>query len=394
MVAPRPAPRLRGVGWALGAGGAALSVPAALWDPHRFAAAWLWGFAFAWVIAVGALFFVALQHLTNATWSVVVRRVAEAVAWTTWVVVVLAVPVALFIVQPEVFHLFPGLDPGHVAADPVLQAKSAYLNSPFLLARFVGSLLVWWLFARYFVRRSLAQDRGVGATEEALRMKRAAAPFLLLFAVTVTLASVDLLMGLNPHWYSTVFGIYVFSGMFVAALAALTLAVLLLRWRGVLDDAMVHEDHLYNLGALMFAMSCFWAYIAYSQWMLIWVAHLPEETVFYVKRLDGRWTGLTVALPLLRFVVPFLALLSRRAKKNPRVLGIVAALVLVGEALDLYWLVMPEVHPGGPRLGWQEVGPFALACGLLCIAFERFLARHPALATGDPRFEMSARFRL
>jgi len=380
--------------WALIGVGLLLSV-AALPDAAnraRFGYAYLWAFAFLWTVLLGSLFFVALQHLTSAVWSVVVRRVAEMMAAPMWVLGLLFLPVLGFALFPDLFPVFPWTDVELVEGDHLLQQKRAYLNVPFFAIRAAVYLGLWMAFARYFVGKSLKQDRGEGGVEASVAMRRMAAPFTMVFAVTATLAGVDWLMSLDPHWFGTVFGVYIFSGMVVAALAAITIATVWMRRAGLLASEVVTADHLYNLGNLLFAFVCFWAYIAFSQYMLIWYANMPEETFYFVTRVQGGWMPVSVALALVRFVVPFLALLSRRSKMNPRVLLWVSVLMLAGQLLDLYWIVMPALHEGRPVLGWQEIGPPLLVIGVALWYCTRFLGRNAPLAVGDPRLDESQRY--
>ncbi len=360
----------------------------------RFGFAYLWGFTFLWAIVLGSLFFVALQHITGAVWSVVVRRVAEILASPMWLVAVLFVPVLLAVLLPGVFSLYPWTDAKTVAADALLHGKEAYLNVSFFVFRAAVFFALWIGFARYFVGKSLQQDRGEAGAAATVGMRKASAPFIMIFAATATLAGIDWVMSLSPRWFSTIFGVYVFSGMVATALAAITITTIVLRSSGRLGEDVVTDEHLYNLGALMFTFVCFWAYIAFSQYMLIWYANIPEESFYMVHRLEGGWLGVSVALALVRFAVPFLVLLSRRAKMSPRVLTAISVLILGGQLLDLYWLIMPEYHRTGPVLGWQEIGPTLLVVGLLMLYVAHFLRRHAPVAVGDPLLRESRRFHL
>lgn len=376
--------------------GLALGV-ASLWDPSdrvRLGFGYLWGFSFLWTVVLGSLFFVALQHLTGAVWSVVVRRVAEMFAAPMWLVAVLFVPIVLFGLLFDQFHLFPWVNAATVEHDHLLQGKQVYLNVPFFIGRAVVYFTLWIAFATYFVGTSLKLDRKQVGAEASVSMRKVAGPFILVFAVTMTFAGIDWIMSLEPHWFSTIFGVYMFSGIVVTALAAITMTTVKLREVGLLDPNVVTGDHLYSLGALLFAFVCFWAYIAFSQYMLIWYANLPEESFYLYHRLSGNWLGVSVALAVVRFAVPFFVLLSRRAKMNPTVLFWVSVFLLGGQLLDLYWLIMPELHKSGPLLGWQELGPPVMMIGVLVLYVSRFLRRHAALPVGDPMLDESRRFRL
>jgi len=360
----------------------------------RFGFAWLWGFSFVWSLALGSLFFIALHHLAHSIWSVVVRRVAELLTAPMWLVGLFFVPVLLFALWNDQFHLFPWLDAAHVEHDHLLQGKAPYLNFTFWTIRAVAFFAIWIGFSRFFVGRSLAQDRGEGGEPSTASMRKWSAPFMLLFAATMTFAGIDWLMSLEPHWFSTIFGVYLFAGMTLASLAAITIITLRLIKTGRLEQGLITRHHLYNLGTLQFVFACFWAYIAFSQYMLIWYANMPEETFWFAHRLHGAWLWVSIALALVRFVIPFLALLSQRAKTNPTILLWVSVLMLAGQLLDLYWLIMPQVHPEEPMLDWIELGPLLLMLGLTGFFAARFLKRHSPLAVGDPLLEESKNFHL
>jgi hypothetical protein len=393
----RPAPRLH-TGSAVVAGIGALLCAAALVvggeAAHvRFSFAYLWAFTFLWTVVLGSLFFVALHHLAHAVWSVVIRRIAELLAAPMAAVAVLFVPVVAFAYFNSHFQIFPWLDPAEVAHDHILHGKAAYLSFSFWLIRGIVFFVLWIGFAWFFVRRSLDQDHGHGGVLATQRMRAVAAPCIMVFAVTCTFAGIDWLMALEPHWFSTIFGVYVFSGMVLTSLAAITIVTVWLMRDGPLAGV-VTRDHLYSLGALMFAFTCFWAYIAFSQYMLIWYANIPEETFYFAERLHGGWLAVSVVLALMRFVIPFFLLLSRRAKMNPSILFVASVLLLAGQLVDLYWLIMPQLHAQGPVLSWLELGPMLLVVGLLGVWVARFLSRYSPLAVGDPLLEESVHFHL
>lgn len=392
---PRASAGVNRTAAALLACGGALSAAALLvgGDTSRFGFAWLWGFSFVWSIVLGSLCFVGLQHLTHSIWSVVLRRVAEMLASPMWLIGLLFLPVLLFGCLTDRFGLYPWLDKAMVQQDHLLHAKQAYLNAPFFAIRSIVFFALWIAFAACFVRSSIRAEAGDGV-REALAMRKWSVPFMPIFAVTVTFAGVDWIMSLEPKWFSTIFGVYIFSGLFVAALAAITLMTLALERSGRFGDGFLTRDHLYNLGALQFAFTCFWAYIAFSQYMLIWYGNMPEETFYLHDRLVGGWLVVSVALAALRFVVPFLMLLSRRAKMDRRVLWWSSIILLAGQLLDLYWLIMPARFRDRPVFGWQELGPLLLSVGVLLWCVGRFLARCRAVAVGDPLLEQSRQFRL
>jgi hypothetical protein len=353
---------------------------------------YLIAFAFCWAVVVGSLFFVALQHATKSVWSVVLRRVAEMLAAPTWLLALLFVPLLLFAFAGGGHGLFPWADAAH--HDAALESKAPYLNETGFVIRGVLFLLVWVGFGALFVRSSLRQDAGRAGAGATARMRRASPIFLILFAFSVTFASFDWLMSLAPHWYSTIFGVYTFSGMTLTGLAAITLLAVWLRGSGGLPEGLVRPAHLYNLGALLFAFTCFWAYIAFSQYMLIWYANMPEETIYYFERWVPGWRGVTTLLPILRFGVPFLLLLSRGSKSDPKRLALASVVILLGQVVDLIWLVGPVSSPEGLRFGGAELGPLLVVVALLVLVLASFLRRHRIVAVGDPHLEQSRGFRI
>ncbi len=212
--------------------------------------------------------------------------------------------------------------------------------------------------------------------------------FLLTFALTFSLFGVDLLMSLQPHWFSTVYGIYLFGGLFQSTMAAMILLIQYCRNRGLLTGY-VDDNHMHDLGKFMFAFTVFWAYIAYSQYMLIWYANLPEETIFFLPRVTGPWMYMSAFLLLFKFVVPFLALLSRRAKRNPAMLGTVAVLILVMQYVDIHWLVYPNFNAEEVILGLPEILIWAGFGGSFLFTVTRFLSQHPIVPVNDPRIQES-----
>lgn len=351
----------------------------------RLAFAYLTSYAWALSLALGALFFVILQHLTRAGWSVVVRRLAEGVAATLPYWAVLALPVLA-----SVGALYHWSHRDAVAADKLLQAKAAYLNVPFFVVRLVVYFLVWLLLTRFFVGRSRAQDES-GDPAVSLLLQRRAAPAMIGFALTVTFASFDLLMSLDPHWFSTIFGVYYFAGSIVGLVALLTVMALVLQRSGLLRHA-VTVEHYHDLGKLLFAFTVFWAYIAFSQFMLYWYAALPEETGWFVRRQTQGWGVVGLVLLLGHFLLPFVALLGRTPKRTPRVLGVAAVWMLLMHWVDLYWLVVPEVsrETAVPQLVDLTVLVSVAALGTAFVVLA--LRRHSLVPERDPRLSESLAF--
>jgi hypothetical protein len=347
--------------------------------------AWLLAFAYVLSLSLGSLFFVILQHLTRAGWSVVVRRLAEAAASTLPLMALLVVPVVA-----GMHDLYHWSHHDAVAHDAILQGKLPYLNPPFFLARCALYLAVWWLLARVFVGTSVAQDAS-GDVNLTVRLQKRAPPAMLAFALTVTFASIDLLMSLDPHWFSTIFGVYFFAGSVVACFALLVLLAWSLQGGGFLRHVITIE-HYHDLGKLLFAFVVFWAYIGFSQYMLYWYANIPEETGWFLRRQTNGWGWVGLALVIGHFALPFVALLSRAPKRRPRLLAAAAVWMLVMHWVDLYWLVMPELRPSGalPRLG--ELAMTVGICGLWFAFGVWRVGQTSLIPERDPRLDESLAF--
>jgi hypothetical protein len=363
---------------------------AAFVDSMRFLADWMVLLIFLVTIGLGALFLVALEHTMRARWSVPFRRISEHLSAVILVCVVFTVPIIF-----GMHTLFEWTHADVVAGDPILNAKAPYLNTPFFMARMAFYFIIWVGGYLLFTGRSLRQD-DLGDPALTLSNRSIGPPFLLLFAITTTFAAFDWIMSLTPHWYSTALGVYVFSGAIVAGLAVTTLASVLLKQNGMLPDR-ITRDHFYNLGALLFAMNVFWAYIAFSQFMLIWYGNLPEETVWYAMRADGWWGVIGFSLIGGHALVPFVALLSRDAKMNFDRLRWVSIWVLVFHLLDIYWMVLPSVPVHGGHLdafSWMDAGVPLLAVGVVLLVWKWRTSRAPLIAISDPRLEDGMAFHL
>ncbi len=323
-------------------------------------------------VGLGGLFFVALNYAAGATWAVALRRVPEAMAF--------AVPVgaagmgAVFAFRASLFPWMAG--GGHFTG-----FKATWLDPPFFFLRAGLYVVLWLAFAAAIVRTSRAQDR-TGRPELTRRNIALSVGFVVAFALSFWLASFDWIMSLEPHWYSTIFGVYNFAGLFSSALAVLILLVLWLRGNGVLRD-FATEDHLHDLGKLLFAFSTFWMYIWFSQYMLMWYSNIPEEAIHYVRRRTGLWLTLFYLNVALNWVVPFVVLLSRGAKRG-RLLGIAAVVVLMGRVVDLYLMIYPPLVAGEPSLTLWDVMPLAGAAGVFVLVFARAFASAPPVPLKDP----------
>ena len=305
---------------------------------RHFLHSYLIAYCFGLGTALCALFFVMLQHVTRAGWSVSIRRVAENLASSIWIFIPLFIPI---LIGFDTLYPWVHADP----ADEILAGKSGYLNKTFFLVRVAIYFAIWIGLAAWFKKKSLQQDES-GDPKYTMQMARVGAPGILLFAMTITFASFDWIMSLDPHWFSTIFGICFFAGSTVAVLAYLILFCMWLGRCGYLKNAITTE-HYHDLGKLLFSFAMFWTYTNFSQYMLIWYANLPEETAFYQHRLHDGWGFVGVALIVGHFAVPFVFLMSRHVKRTGATLAIGSAFLLFMHWVDLQYLIMPNMSGHG-----------------------------------------------
>lgn len=324
-------------------------------------------------LGLAGAFFVALGYAADATWVTAFRRVPESMTRVLpWAALVLGL----------LFLLHRSLYPWTSGTEAAGGFKQLWLSTPFFLVRAAIYFGIWISCATALVRNSRRQDRD-GDREWTRRNIRLSAAFLVLFGVTCFLASVDWIMSLTPHWYSTMFGVYQFAGIFESGLAAIILLVVWLQRIGPLRHV-VSDEHLHDLGKLLYAFSTFWMYIWFSQYMLIWYANITEETVYFIPRMQGAWQPLMIVNVVLNWVVPFLVIMGRPAKRHAGILTKVAVAVLVGHWLDLYITVLPTVSPDVPPFGLWEVAGAMLAAGVFVLAFVRAFQQAAPVPLRDP----------
>ncbi len=350
---------------------------------------YLWAFEVFLSIALGGLGFVLIDHITKTAWSGVLRRIAETTAVSLPVFAVLFVPIATM-----GFH---ALYPWSHETDAILESKRWFLNTGFWMGRAVVYLVVWSALAFILHSWSVKQDGTEGAARDAItrRLWKIAPVGLLLWALTLSFGAIDWMMSLQPHWYSTMFGVYFFAASILAFYCFLTLVAMGLQKAGVLTHAITTE-HFHDLGKYMFGFTIFWTYIAFSQFILIWYANMPEETVFYMTRLEGGWDKVSYLLPVLHFFVPFLYLVSRQVKRNRVALAAAAAWMLVMHLVDLYWLVLPNFGTHGEKaqeavlsLAWTDAAALVGVGGAFFAVFGYFLSKHKVVCINDPRLPES-----
>lgn len=340
-------------------------------------------------IALGALFFVQLQHLARAGWSTVVRRLAEMISTSLPVLLLFLLPLLVGVLGGS-DALLPWANADIVKHDHVLQEKEAYLNVPFLLVRVGLYFVLWTFFSRFFFNRSVKQDT-TGDLKLSYTMQWVAAPAMACFVLSATFFSFDFLMSLDPKFISTLFGIYYFAGCAISFFATTTILTRFLQSTGRLKD-IVSQEHYHDLGKFMFGFTFFWGYAAFSQYMLIWYANIPEETEWYMQRQEGSWIYLSLFLLFGHFIFPFAGLLSRHVKRNLVAVTFFAVWLLGMEWVDLYWLIMPSTGAEGPPLCLLDLTCWIGMAGVF-VAHFGFVARGKRLlAVQDPRIAESLAF--
>lgn len=372
--------RALAVSAALGVGGLAATALGAFLDVRDALAGYLFGFTYWLSLCLGALLLLATFHAANARWPVVLRRAQEVMAATAPLFLVLFVPLAL-----GMRHLYPWVEPpADLGAHTlhVLEHRRPYNNVPFFLGRAALYFVTWGLVSHLLHRWSVRQD-ATGDVRWTLWQRRLGGGSLPALALTFSFMTLDWMMSLDATWQSTVYAVHVFSGAFVGALALLVVAGVATR-DTLHFGSLLSPGHYHRLGTLMFAFICFWAYIAYSQFMLIWIAALPEEVSWYRVRLEGGWGVLSLLLVLGHFVLPFALLLSRELKARPRMLAGVALWLLFMHAVDVAWLLFPSFSPERVTLPWTALTAW-VGVGGLSVALALALARgtYP-VPVGDP----------
>lgn len=356
-----------------------------LQDPARFFRSYTVAFTFTAAIGLGAFFFVMVQYLSGSAWSVVIRRIMENIMVT--------LPVGALLFAPLAFGLkdvYPWMNHELMHHDEVLKLKSGFLNQDAFLLRTLLYFVVWSIWVYSIYRQSTKQDTE-RSVEQMKVASRWSAPGLFLAVVVGSIASFDWLMSIQPKWYSTIFGLYYLAGGALAFWSLVTLVCLGFRKAGILKET-IRVEHYHDLGKWMFAMTAFYTYIAFSQYMLIWYANIPEETIFYRDRAQGSWLYLSLALPVMRFFIPFFILLCRGAKRNLKVIGLMAAWSLICEYIDLYWIVMPVHYPTGPRIHWLDFATLAATISICGFVFWGRFKRNKLVPVGDLRLEQSLHF--
>jgi len=341
--------------------------------------------SFLTTLALGGTLFIALNYVSGAGWNVGFRRIPEAMSG-----LLLPAGLGLLAVLAIGRETYYGWHPHGHGDVGTFWFKQLWADPKFWMLRAVVYVALWVLFSRAIVVVSRRQDRSGGLSLTVFN-KRLSAIFLIVYAVTFSLASCDWLMLLEPMWFSTIWGVYNFAGMLQATLATMVVLAILLRKRGPLREAFT-DDHLHDLGKMLLGFSCFWMYIWFSQYMLIWYTNMPEETSYYILRTHGPWGPMMVANIVLNWIAPFFILLPRPCKRNESVMMKVAVVVLVGRWLDLYLMVFPATIGAKPVFGVWELGGACLLIGAFGWLFLRSFAKANPVPRGDPLLSESLHY--
>ena len=361
---------------------------------EQFFYSYLVGWTFCLSLSIGALFVVLIKHLTKASWVVVLRRIPEVLAASFPLLAVLAIPILASLFDPHgPYHHWTDsgiADPMDSHFDEILAGKVAYLNIPFFLMRVAAYFAIWIVVSGKLYKLSLQQDM-TGDPDIGARQRHVSAWGLPLLAISTAFASYDFLMSLDPHWFSTIFGVYFFSGAFMSAFCVMALTGIILQSAGMLRSTITRE-HYHDLGKLMFGFVVFWAYIAYSQYMLYWYGNIPEETAWFRHRLEHGWEVHSAILLFLHFILPFVVLLPRSVKRSGVALAIIAVWLLIMQWFDHHWIAMPVLHPEHATIHWLDVTSWLGLGGLFLGFFAWRLSRHSLVPERDPLMAASLAF--
>jgi hypothetical protein len=335
-------------------------------------------------VSMCALFFVVIQWVTTSMWSAPVRRVAE--SFTGYIPFILFSTLILFL---GAHSLFEWTHVEEVSKDPVISGKLGYLNITFFVIRTLVAVLGWIFFARKIVGASLRSDTGVPYQPIFEGNRKFGVGFLVFFALSFSMSAFDQLMSLDPHFFSTMFGVYTFAGSYQTFFAFLAITVIVLKRAGYLSQV-VNENHIHDIAKLMFAFTVFWAYTGFSQYMLIWYANLPEETGYFLLRFNEGWTPWSISLFVGKFFLPFFLLLPRGNKRSEEVVFLTGCWIVVMEYLDLNWMIQPQVFAEGPKFHFGDFGVWLGFLGVFGMFVIRFLKRNNVIAIRDPYLADSA----
>ncbi len=342
---------------------------------------------FFFMIALGVLAFYAIQRAAQAGWSPVLYRVMEGI--TAYLLPGGIVVIVILVLSTlHLNHLFIWMDPEVVAHDKLIAGKTGFLNAPFFLTRAVIFLSGWVLY-RYFSRKfSLAQDSATDLSNHKNNFRISAA-FLVFYIVTESIMSWDWIMSIDPHWFSTLFGWYVFASMFVSGITTIAMVTIYLKSKGYLE--FVNDSHIHDLGKFMFGISVFWTYLWFSQFMLIWYSNIPEEVTYFITRIED-YNLPFFGMLVMNFIFPLLILMNSDYKRVNYFIVMAGIVILLGHYMDVFNMIMPSAVGDQWFIGAPEIGGFFFFLGLFIFIVFKELTKAPLLAKGDPYMGESERF--
>jgi hypothetical protein len=366
--------------WIAGGIGSVLLILGLFVNSAQFFRSYLWAYVFCVGLASGSLSWLMLQYLTGGAWGVVIRRPAEAAARTLPLLAVLFIPILL-----GMNKLYEWSLPGAGKGDEILTHKLIYLNVPFFIGRavvyFGGWILISWLLNKWSAR----EDREGGLVLHG-KMAAVSAPGLIFWCFSLTFMSIDWLLSINPHWFSTMYGLLIIAGQGLSSLAFLITLMVALSTFEPMRGVLTHR-HLHDLGKLLLALVMVWAYFSFSQFLIIWAGNLPEEIPWYLARLRGGWQYMALALVVCHFALPFALLLSRDIKRNFRLLRGVAVFVIFMRLVDLYWVIEPEFNKGRLVFSWMDIVAPVGMVGIWLAYFFVQLEKRPLMPLNEPFLE-------
>jgi hypothetical protein len=372
--------RLQKTALVVGAAALALCVAAGLRSPTQFFRSYLLAFVF-WIgLPLGCSAILMLHHMVGGTWGFPLRRLLESGTKTLWLMAMLVLPI-LF----RLPALYSWADPSKVRVDPVLQYKHPYLNAPFFVARTVVYFAAWTALAYFLNKWSSRQDE-TGEPGLTRRLQSLSGPGLLIYGLTVTFASVDWVMSLEASWFSTIYGMIFMVTQALAAMALVTLTVILLSKQEPLAG-LISPRVLNDYGNLLLTFTMLWAYLSFSQYLIIWAGNLQDEIPWYLSRAQGGWAWVALGLIVFHFAVPFLLLLSRFVKRRAQILGWVAAGLVLVSVVDIFWLTVPAFERRGPEFHLTDWLAILGIGGLWLWRFAAQLKGRPLLPLHDPRLK-------
>ena len=337
---------------------------------EQFFRSYLWAYVFVAGLTVGCLAWLMCQHLSGGAWGVIIRRPAEAATRTLWLVAILFVPIAIGIPSLYSWH--------QPSTNAVMHSKQIhYLNTPFFLLR-AAAILGGWIFIAWYLNRWSAREDREGPIPADSKMARISGPGLVFWGFSVTFMAIDWVMSLNPHWFSTMFGLLYVAGSGLSSMSFMIAILVLLSYYRPMSEVLTPK-HLHDVGKLLLANVMVWAYFSFSQFLIIWAGNLPEEIPYYVARLKGGWEYVALALVFGHFALPFALLLSRDLKRNFKLLSGIAIFILCMRVIDIYWQVMPDATGGALTVSWQDLAALLGIGGIWLSYFLIQLEKRPLM---------------